>query len=175
MSRSLYAKIILILVIFIITVMSVVGTVLLNSVNHFYTNDFVTQMEQNFAADGQLYGAIAGVMEDEGYVSSLKAVLQSFSARLGIDSYRNYYILDEDGTMLDGSDESLGQELLKTPNMLAAMNGRRGAEQSEGTDYTDYAIPFSGRGGCCIVYIKDSQEDMQQLSWILFSIILQAL
>ena len=175
MSRSLYAKIILILVIFIITVMSVVGTVLLNSVNHFYTNDFVTQMEQNFAADGQLYGAIAGVMEEEGYVSSLKAVLQSFSARLGIDSYRNYYILDEDGTMLDGSDESLGQELLKTPNMLAAMNGRRGAEQSEGTDYTDYAIPFSGRGGSCIVYIKDSQEDMQQLSWILFSIILQAL
>lgn len=175
MSRSLYAKIILILVIFIITVMSVVGTVLLNSVNHFYTDDFVTQMEQNFAVDGQLYAAIEGAMAEENYVASLKAVLQSFSARLGIDSYRNYYILDEDGTMLDGSDETLGQELLKTPNMLAAMNGTRGSAQSSGTDYTDYAVPFTGGGNRCIIYIKDSQEDMQQLSWILFSIILQAL
>ncbi len=175
MSRSLYAKIILILVIFIITVMSVVGTVLLNSVNHFYTDDFVTQMEQSFAADGQLYAAIESAMGEEQYIASLKAVLQSFSARLGIDSYRNYYILNVDGTMLDGSDETLGQELLKTPNMLAAMNGIRGGEQSNGTDYTDYAVPFSGAGGSCIVYIKDSQEDMQQLSWILFTIILQAL
>lgn len=175
MSRSLYAKIILILVIFIITVMSVVGTVLLNSVNHFYTDDFVTQMEQNFAVDGQLYAAIEGALGEADYVVSLKAVLQSFSARLGIDSYRNYYILDEDGTMLDGSDETLGQELLKTPNMLAAMNGISGSAQSSGTDYTDYAIPVSGSGNSCIIYIKDSQEDMQQLSWILFSIILQAL
>lgn len=175
MSRSLYAKIILILVIFIITVMSVVGTVLLNSVNHFYTDDFVTQMEENFAEDGQLSAAIAGVLGEADYVASLKAVLQSFSARLGIDSYRNYYILDEDGAMLDGSDETLGQELRKTPNMLAAMNGERGATQSGGSGYTDYAVPFRGSEVRCIVYIKDSQEDMQQLSWILFSIILQAL
>ncbi|MBR7185741.1 MAG: HAMP domain-containing protein [Clostridia bacterium] len=174
MSRSLYAKIILILVIFIITVMSVVGTVLLNSVNHFYIDDFSTQMEQNFAADGQLYAAIENVMGEADYVASLKAVLHSYSARLGIDSYRNYYILDQDGIMLDGSDETLGQELLKTPNLLSAMNGERGVDQSSGSDYTDYAVPFTGGGNSCIVYIKDSQEDMQQLSWILFSIILQA-
>lgn len=77
--------------------------------------------------------------------------------------------------MLDGSDETLGQTLRKTPNMVAAMNGSRGSEQSSGTDYTDYAVPLSGGGNSCIIYVKDSQEDMQQLSWILFSIILQAL
>lgn len=175
MSRSLYAKIILILVIFIITVMSVVGTVLLNSVNHFYTEDFVSQMEQSFAADGQLYGALVSAVGEENYVASLKAVLHSYSAWLGIDSYRNYYILDRDGVMLDGSDETLGQTLLKTPNMVAAMNGSLGSEQSGGTEYTDYAVPVSGGGNSCIIYIKDSQEDMQQLSWILFSIILQSL
>lgn len=175
MSRSLYAKIILILVIFIITVMSVVGTVLLNSVYRFYTEDFVTQMEQSFAVDGQLYSALVSAVGEEEYVSSLKAVLHSYSAWLGIDSYRNYYILDGDGVMLDGSDETLGQTLRKTPNMVAAMNGSRGSEQSSGTDYTDYAVPLSGGGNSCIIYVKDSQEDMQQLSWILFSIILQAL
>ncbi|MBE6575259.1 MAG: cell wall metabolism sensor histidine kinase WalK [Ruminococcaceae bacterium] len=175
MVRSLYAKIILIMVIFIITVMSVVGTVLLNSVNHFYTEDFLTQMEQNFAEDGQLYPALVSAASEENYLESLKAVLQSFSARLGIDSYRNYYILDADGTMLDGSDESLGQTLSKTGNMLAAMNGLRGSARTAGTEYTDYAIPLSGGDNRCIIYIKDTQEDMQQLNWILFSIILQAL
>ncbi len=175
MSRSLYAKIILILVIFIITVMSVVGTVLLNSVNHFYTNDFLTQMTQNFASDGQLSAAVQSAMTETDPVASLKEVLHSFSARLGIDAYRNYYILDADGNMLDGSDEALGQSLRKTPNLLAAMNGTRGEEPSGAGDYSDYAVPFfSGENGY-IVYIKDSQEDMQQLSWILFSIIIQAL
>lgn len=83
MSRSLYAKIILILVIFIITVMSVVGTVLLNSVYRFYTEDFVTQMEQSFAVDGQLYSALVSAVGEEEYVSSLKAVLHSYSAMAG--------------------------------------------------------------------------------------------
>lgn len=124
MSRSLYAKIILILVIFIITVMSVVGTVLLNSVYRFYTEDFVTQMEQSFAVDGQLYSALVSAVGEEEYVSSLKAVLHSYSAWLGIDSYRNYYILDGDGVMLDGSDETLGQTLRKTPK-----HGRRDERQ----------------------------------------------
>ncbi len=175
MVRSLYAKIILIMVIFIITVMSVVGTVLLNSVNHFYTEDFLQQMEQNFAEDGQLYSALTAAVGEENYLESMKAVLQSYSAWLGIDSYRNYYILDDSGMMLDGSDETLGQTLLKTQNMLAAMNGQRGNSRASSTDYTDYAIPLSGGGHSCIIYIKDSQEDMQQLNWILFSIILQAL
>ncbi len=175
MSRSLYAKIILILVIFIITVMSVVGTVLLNSVNHFYTNDFFTQMEQNFSRNGQLYTALESAMGEADPVASLKDVLQSFSARLGIDSYRNYYILDADGNILDGSDSALEQNLLKTQNLLSAMNGTRGGNTSGGEDYSDYAVPLSIGEAQYIVYIKDSQEDMQQLSWILFSIILQAL
>ena len=126
MVRSLYAKIILIMVIFIITVMGVVGTVLLNSGNHFYTEDFLLQMEQNFAEDGQLYPALVTAVEEENYLESLKAVLQSYSARLGIDSYRNYYILDAGGTMLDGSDETLGQALLKTGNILAILDDGKG-------------------------------------------------
>ena len=48
MYRSLYFKIILIFVVFMITVMAVVGPVLLNSVFSFYTRDFVGQL------DGQL-------------------------------------------------------------------------------------------------------------------------
>ncbi|MBR6708331.1 MAG: HAMP domain-containing protein [Clostridia bacterium] len=175
MSRSLYAKIILILVVFIITVMSVVGTVLLNSVNRFYIDDFTAQMSDNFAENGQLVTALYAAAGEENYADALVAVLHSYSARLGIDSYRNYYVLDSDGGLLRGSDETLGMSLKKTPNMLSAMNGQTGGAQTGGNDYTDYAIPLSVNGNTCIIYIKDTQEDMQELSWILFSIILQAL
>ena len=54
MYNSLYFKIILILVIFMITVMCVIGTVLINSVNSFYLDEFTDQMEQNFSPDGRL-------------------------------------------------------------------------------------------------------------------------
>ena len=65
MYKSLYFKIILILVIFIIIVMSVVGFVLLNGISSFYAEDFMTQMDKNFAPDTQLYGALVSALGSE--------------------------------------------------------------------------------------------------------------
>nr|MBQ4319021.1 HAMP domain-containing protein [Clostridia bacterium] len=62
----------------------------------------------------------------------------------------------------------------RPPNMLTAMNGGRGTDQPLGTDYTDYAFCLENDGRECIIYVKDSQEEMRQLSWELFSIILQS-
>ena len=54
MYRSLYFKIILIFVVFMITVMAVVGTVLLNSVFKFYMDDFSKQIGEYLGGDTQL-------------------------------------------------------------------------------------------------------------------------
>ena len=54
MYNSLYFKIILVLVIFMITVMCVIGTVLINSVNSFYMDEFSDQMDRSFSPGGQL-------------------------------------------------------------------------------------------------------------------------
>ena len=51
MYRSLFFKIILIFVMFMIIVMAVVGTMLLNSVFTFYTNEFTLQMQTYFDGD----------------------------------------------------------------------------------------------------------------------------
>jgi len=63
MYRSLYFKIILIFVVFMITVMAVVGTVLLNSVFTFYNHDFVEQLDSQLAVGTQLRSELVGVMK----------------------------------------------------------------------------------------------------------------
>lgn len=175
MYKSLYFKIILILVIFIIIVMSVVGTVLLNSINSYYVKEFMAVMDKNFSPDTQLYKSLAASLDSEEYWVEQKAYLSSYSSLLGIDDYRNYYILDMNGDLLDGSDTELGASLEKTPNMLAAMSGKTENGSAFPSDYADYAVYLGKDGRECIIYIKDSQEEMQQFSWIMFSILLQTL
>ncbi|MFA6948513.1 MAG: histidine kinase dimerization/phospho-acceptor domain-containing protein, partial [Eubacteriales bacterium] len=172
MYRSLYFKIILLFAVFMITVMAVVGTVLLNSVFRFYTREFETQMENALSPDSPLCGDLAGSIGD---TESQKTMLSAYSTTIGIDVYRNFYILDMNGNFIDGSNEELGRLLVKTPNMIAAMGGGVGSAQLAGSDYSDYAVSLGDDGGRCIIYIKDTQEEMRSLSWQLFSLILQSI
>nr|MBQ4319427.1 HAMP domain-containing protein [Clostridia bacterium] len=174
MYRSLYFKIVLIFVVFMITVMAVVGTVLLNSVFSFYTRDFVGQLDEQLAPDAPVRSELESVMTYDGYPAIQKDILDAYGTTLGIDTYRNFYILDMNGLFLAGSDEELGRSLTKTPNMLTAMTGGTGTKQPLGSEYSDYAVYLERDGRECIIYIKDSQEEMRQLSWELFSIILQS-
>lgn len=177
MHRGLYFKIILILVVFILIVMSVVGAVLISSVLNFYTNEFFSSMRENLDSDAQLRTYLENAMngaDASEYAATQKSILDSYSSRLGIDAYRSYYILDAKGNFLLGSDAS-GDTLAKTPNLIAAMNGEVGNKGSQGAGYVDYALPLSGGDAKCIIYIRDTQEDLGEVTWMLFSIILQAL
>lgn len=178
MYRGLYFKIILILVIFILIVMSVVGAVLVSSVLGYYNDQFSTCMAQNLEGDSQLRQYLEAAMEDADaseYVPKQKSILASYSSRLGIDDYRNYYILGESGEFLDGSDAGGGEALAETPNLIAAMNGKTGDASTSGGDYADFALPLERDGERCIIYIRDTQEELREVNWMLFTIILQAL
>lgn len=175
MNKSLYSKIILILVVFIITVMCVVGVVLLNNIYSYYSEDFTTQMENNFDPDSQLSIELKSALSDSNYLKRQKEILLSYSSLLGIDSYRNFYILSKDGDCLESSDAGSVTFLEKTPNMISAMAGKTSGVQSQSVSYTDYALYLEGGERSCIIYIKDTQEDMRNLSWILFTILLQSL
>lgn len=173
MYRSLYFKFILVFVVFMIIVMTVVGAILLNSVFSFYTDDFLTQMDRIFAADGELTAELTRALESTDYADEQKGILSAYSSSLGIDDYRNYYVLDADGNILSGS--SLGNTTLrKTANMVAAMAGRTGNGSLGDGDATDYAIPLTNGTQSCIIYIQDTQEEMHALCLQLISIVLQA-
>ncbi len=176
MYNSLYFKIILILVIFMVTVMCVIGTVLINSVNSFYMDEFVKQMEQNLSPGSPLTTELRNALSREDFSAEQLKILNTYRGVLGIDDYRNFYILDMDGKFLEGSDSELGRTLQKSANLIAAMRGDPDNTQPLGADFADYALNLeSDEGGECIIYVRDSMEEMQQFTWILFSIILQAL
>ena len=178
MYRGLYFKIILILVLFILIVMSVVGAVLVSSVLNYYNNEFSQRMEENFGTDTQLYiylkNAMEGADADE-YSVQQKTILTSYSSRLGIDDYRNFYILDSEGRFLAGSDSAGGNSLAMTPNLLTALSGGVGTARGQGSEYADYAVSVENGDTSCIIYIKDTQAELQEVNWMLFTIILQAL
>ena len=177
MYRGLYFKIILILVIFILIVMSVVGAVLISSVLGYYNDQFSSCMAQNLEGDAQLRQYLEAAMADgdADFAAKQKSILASYASRLGIDDYRNYYILDADGNFLDGSDTAGGEALAETPNLVAAMNGQLGDANTAGSDYADYALPLTVDDASCIIYLRDTQDELHEINWMLFSIILQAL
>ena len=176
MYKSLYFKIVLILLIFIIAVMCAVGAILMNGVTSFYISDFTGQMTECFSGDGMLMIELEQVTADERYADRMKQVLASYGSILGIDQYRNYYVLSSEGDMLAGSDIELGAELPVTPNILSAISNSGGNISAGGMDYADWAVRLNpGSESDCIVYIKDSLEEMRQLNQKLFTIILQAM
>jgi len=93
MYRSLYFKIILIFVVLMITVMVVVGTILLNSVFNFYIDDFSEQVGNYLGNDSKLTDSIISALNEEDYVQKTDEILRGYSNFLGIDIYRNYYIM----------------------------------------------------------------------------------
>ncbi len=174
MYRSLYFKIILIFVVFMITVMAVVGTVLLNSVFIFYNREFVAQLDEYLSPGSQLREELTAELASDDFAESQKKILSAYASRLGIDKYRNFYILDETGVCLAGSQEVPDGGVPITGNILAAMTGADGKEQIVGAEFTDYAVPIKADGRSAIIYIKDTQDEMRELSWQLFSIIIQS-
>ena len=177
MQKGLYFKIILILVVFILIVMSVVGAVLISNVLSFYNNEFSECMEQNFASGGQLRVYLENAMADgnaDVYSENQRSILDAYSSKLGIDDYRSYYILDENGAFLTGSDGADGSIAL-TPNLISAIGGEVGDKKNQSSDFADFALPIINGNEKCIIYIRDTQEELSEVTWMLFSIIIQAL
>lgn len=175
MFRSLYFKIVMILVIMVFAVMGVVGVVLISSVSDFYRDEFSEQMAENFKEGTQLRDELTAALSDENYFTEQKSILASYGSMLGIDAYRNYYILDINGLMLEGSDASLGKSLIKTSNMIEAMKGGDSCVSTKVVEYSDAAFYLKSGERECIIYIKDSLNEVSRLQWSLISIIIQAI
>lgn len=183
MYRGLYFKIILIFVVFMITVMTVVGTVLLSSVSNFFAAEFTEQLAYCFSDDMLLRSELVAAMGSDNYPELQLRLIESQATYLGVDSYRSVYILDMDGKVMAATSEEgtavssddSKPEIAKTGNLLTAMSGRDGDSKHSASDYVDYAVYLTDGEHEDIIYIVDTQEDMAELSWDLFSIILIAI
>ena len=174
MFRSLHMKLVLVLVLLIVSVMSVVGTFLVNSVASYNIEEFREQMLLVFTQEFILtLEKSAGSAEP---VSALRQVLEAYSGPLGIDQYRSFNILDgETGDYLAGSDDRLAEKLPLTNNILTAMNGEVGQQVERLGQCFDVAIPVRGGGSFFIVGVMDDKTELNDLSWQLFSILIRSL
>lgn len=153
--------------------MAIVGTFLLNSISNFYVNTFREQMAAVF--DTETIAKINQIAIGEDAPDKIKEVLDVYSTSLGINSYRNFYILDEKtGEYLAGSNEALDKNLTRTPNIIAAMSGKVGNSGSVMDDYMDVAIPINGDKDY-IIYIQDNKKELKDINSKLFSIVIKTM
>ena len=179
MFRSLHMKLVLIMVLLIVSLMTVVGAFLVNSVSAFYLTEFYDQMHTVFRADNETLARDLQAEAGEGQsdVDVIQDVLKSYIGALGIDNrHRNYFILDgSTGKCLAASDEEKGANLRITPNITAAIQNQEGNMKDVSADYMDVAVPIQRGENRYIIYILDDRTTVQNLNAQLFQLILEAL
>ncbi len=172
MNKNLNTKLVQIFIVFIISVMTCVGVILMNSVFNFYKNDFVQQIDEGFSES--VLSELSKNLESEDFANKNKEFLTAFSGVFGFSSDRNFYILDMNGKVLASNSGKETVTIEKNRNLLAALSGKTGKKQSLGSDIMDYALYVGGESRECVIYITDNLSKMRSLTWMLFSIIIQA-
>ncbi len=172
MFRSLHMKLVLILVLLILAVMIVVGTLLDNRVSSYFLDDFRSQMEEVFTQ--RFLSELNQACSQEDAPVRLREMVAAYSGMLGIDANRDFCILSaSSGAYLTGSDDALGEKLEITPNIITALSGGVGSRLSTVNDYMDFAVPVTDGEAKYIIYIYDNKNDTSELTWMLFSIVVQ--
>lgn len=173
MFRSLHMKLVLILILLIVSVMTVMGTFLINSVGNFYLADFNEQMGSVFTPE--VLRTLEQAAEESDGGAQMDRVMQAYKNSLGIGDHRHYYILNSDGSLVVGSAAISGSDLTRTPNLIAAMAGELGDDHAVIESYMDVAIPIGADDVRYIVYVHDDKQEIQEMSWRFFSIVMQAM
>ncbi|HJB70335.1 MAG TPA: cell wall metabolism sensor histidine kinase WalK [Candidatus Flavonifractor avistercoris] len=172
-------KLMLIMTLLIVSLMTVVGAFLINSVANYYTQDFYTQMSEAFGDPDFLTDLGTPIEGEEDGASSIAYILNANSA-LGIDNRnRKYYVLDgTDGHWLAGSDEeSAGQDLPDdSRNLMRVLAGEQVSSDSTPTaSYMDVAVAVERGGSRYIVYVLDNGANATALNSELITLIVEAL
>jgi len=175
--RSLHMKLVLILVLLIVSVMAVVGIFLINSVGSFYLEDFRSQVQDTLWT-GDVMAAMENAAAAPAGAEALKNVVAAYDTQLGLDQYRSFSILDAEGKFLTGSaaNAASAEQFYRRPNIIAAMAGQASCSGSVIDSYMDYAIPVCLDGAVrFIVYINDDKQEISELSYRYFAIVMQAM
>ena len=173
-------KLVMIMVLLILSLMTVVGAFLINSVTAFYLEDFYTQVAEVFQ-DRELYHDLTTqTEEEEDPAQQMSAVLKAYAGELGVDNRnRKLYILDSNGVCLVYPDGEDGQ-LEYTKNLTYALTtgletGQAGDESNLAVEYMDVAIPIARGEESYVIYILDNKATANNLTDQMFILIMEAL
>ena len=177
MFKSLSLKIAMMFVLLTISIIILIGSFMTGSIGTFYDNEFKNLMSLVFSEDyvKQLNKSIdAGAKAEDIYEN-----VSVYSGQLGVDSFRNIYLLDgKSGKTIENltTNTQLSKSLEISPNIISAISGKTGSEAVSGSGYMDYAVPLTVGGEVkYIVYVCDTKEETNEVMSSIFTIMIQAL
>ncbi len=177
MFKSLSLKISAMFVLLTISVIILIGTFMTDSTDRYYLSEFKNINSRVFSES--YVDSLCSYLGTEDEAKKIKDSVEAHSGQLGIDSYRNFFLLNgKSGKPIKeyASNEELSENLKISPNIITAMNGSVGNEVLSEQSFMDYALPLKdGNNVRYIVYINDMKEDTNNIIRNIFSIILQAL
>ena len=175
MFKSIQWKILTLFILLTISVMIFVAVFSANGISKYYHEQFVKDMSESTFTDSmteQLESA-AGESYEE-----LLSLLEKFSVRIGVDSYRDLYVLSgyDARCLYSLSGRQLPEDYEITENVLSALTGKVGGMISEYSDKMDYAVPLKKGGEIIyIVYVTDTKVEMYEVMKSILSDIFLAL
>ncbi len=177
MFKSISLKIGAMFVLLTISVIILIGTFMTDTTDQYYHNEF-KKINSNVFSE-EYINTLCSNIGLENDAQRIYDSVSAYSGQLGIDSFRNCFILNgKTGETVANltSNAELAESLELSPNIIAAMDGRVGSEIQPENNYMDYAVPLSvGDSVEYIVYIKDSKEESNTILRNIFTIIIQAL
>ncbi len=175
MFKSIQWKIITIFLLLTLLVMIVVGTFLLQNISAYYHDDFATTLAAQ-AFTPSVCSELDAAAKSDDPIGEITQIMNVYSIRMMIDSYRNYYILSSDATRVLASSDPSPAAVDITPNLISAMDGKVGNTIDRSAGYMDYAYPIKERGEVrYIAYIIDSKDELYDIIRNIFINILWAL
>ena len=179
MLRSLHMKLVMIMVLLILSLMTVVGAFLINSVMAFYLEDFYTQMSNVFARESLTRDLTTATQGEEDGAQAILDILETYSGELGLNGYsRTLFILDgETGEYLAGNNDDAGKNLsYDSANLTHALaTGEDSSSPNMAADYMDVAITLDRGGSSYVIYILDNKTTVNSLISQMFVMILESL
>lgn len=179
MLRSLHMKLVMIMVLLILSLMTVVGAFLINSVMAFYLEDFYTQMSNVFARESLTRDLTTATQGEEDGAQAILDILETYSGELGLNGYsRTLFILDgETGEYLAGNNDDAGKNLSYDSADLthALATGEDSSSPNMAADYMDVAITLDRGGSSYVIYILDNKTTVNSLISQMFVLILESL
>ena len=168
MFKSIQWKLVTMFVILVVAILVAFGTFMQERITDFYHRSFAQEMSLSFLPEltDQLQDA---EINDQPAVK-LKTILDAYSGRLGLNSNRDYFILDKtSGEIISGSKDYYQGGI--TDNIIAAMAGNIGSTTNVKLDYIDYAYPLNNH----IIYVRDTKAELLDINHNVILIIAQAL
>ena len=179
MLRSLHMKLVMIMVLLILSLMTVVGAFLINSVMAFYLEDFYNQMSDVFSRESLTRDLTTATPGEEDGAQAILAILEAYSGELGLDGYsRTLFILDgETGEYLAGNNDEAGKNLSYDSSNLthALATGEDSSSPNMAADYMDVAVTLERGGSPYVIYVLDNKSTVNSLISQMFVLILESL